>query len=160
MLNQLSSASTGDSLNSKELLGDSLDSPKTSSPLRNEASVVTKGRNVTGSRCCSSKVYRVLAGEFVSRDWMLCGDEDDEENKIDGVVVCAGGVRLPSFSASSVDGRRVPFWLIKPVNLRVIDDFLDEEDGIVAPDGRRGTTAKLMKETLLPRGMVPLKKGG
>lgn len=79
----------------------------------------------------------------MSRDWMLCGDEDDEENKIDGVVVWAGGVRLPSFGASSVEGRRAAFWLIKPVNLRVIDDFLDEEDGIVAPDARRGTKGNL-----------------
>jgi hypothetical protein len=60
ILNQLSSGSTGDSLNSKELLGDDFGSPNTSSPLMKGASVPvdTNGRKVTGSRCCSSNVYR------------------------------------------------------------------------------------------------------
>jgi len=138
MLNQLSSASTGDSLNSNELFGDSLDSLNTSNPFRKGVSVVTNGRNVIGSRCCSSNVYRALAGEFVIRDRTLCGDEDDEENNIDGVVVCAGGVILPSFGLSPEDGRRVPFWPIKSVKRRVMDDFLDEEDGIDVPEDRGG----------------------
>jgi hypothetical protein len=56
MLNQFSSPSRGDSLNSKEVVGDVLDSPKMSSPLSNDVSVDTNGRNVTGNRCCSSKV--------------------------------------------------------------------------------------------------------
>lgn len=87
ILNQLSSHSTGDSLNSNELFGEAFDSsPKTSSPFRNDVSVVTKGRNVTGNRCCSSNVYRVLCGEEVVLDCIdciLCGDDDDD----DGVVV-------------------------------------------------------------------------
>ena len=104
ILNQFSSHSTGDSLNSNELFGEAFDSlPKTSNPLRNDVLVVTKGRNVTGNRCCSSKVYRVLCGEVVC-DCILCGDDDDE----DGVVVCTGGVILPpSFVPSLDDGRRV-----------------------------------------------------
>jgi len=71
MLNQLSSPSTGDSWNSKELFGEHLDSPNTSNPLRKEVSVVTKGRNVTGRRCCSSKAYRRLCGDDVMLDCML-----------------------------------------------------------------------------------------
>ena len=68
MLNQLSSPSTGDPLNSKELLAELLDSPNTSRPLRNEVSVVTNGRKVTGRRCCSSRVYRRLCGDDVMLD--------------------------------------------------------------------------------------------
>jgi hypothetical protein len=59
ILNQFSSVSTGDSLNSNELLGEDFDSPNTSSALMKGVSVETKGRYVTGSRCCSSNVYRV-----------------------------------------------------------------------------------------------------
>ena len=124
ILNQFSSTSTGDSWNSKELFGEPADSPNTSSPLKNDVSVVRNGRNVTGSRCWSSNVYRVHCGEeVVVRDSSLWGEEDD-----DGVVVWAGGVILPSFVPSLDNGRRITFGLISSVNRRVIEDFFVEED--------------------------------
>ena len=68
ILNQFSSHSTGDSLNSNELFGELFESPNTLSPFRNDVSDVMNGRNVTGNRCCSSNVYRVLCGEDIARD--------------------------------------------------------------------------------------------
>ena len=61
--NQLSSDSTGESLNSNELRGEVFGSANTSNPSRKCVSVERKGRKVIGKRCCSSNVYRVLCGE-------------------------------------------------------------------------------------------------
>lgn len=132
MLYQFSSPSTGDWLNSNELFRDLLfDSPSISSnPLRKELSVFTNGKNVTGNRCCSSKVYRALLGERdVACDWRLSGEEVDDDG--DGVVICWGGVTRPSSLAPSLeDGRRFDFSLIKSVKRRVNEAFFGRERDI------------------------------
>jgi hypothetical protein len=94
-------------LDSEEVVKSKSDSVDCSSPnisnLRNDVSVPTKGRNVTGKRCCSSNVNRGLRGEeehSVDVVCMLRGDADAE-----GVVVCKGGVMLPSFVSFPADGR-------------------------------------------------------
>lgn len=78
--------------------------PKISSFI-NEVSVATNGRNVTGSRCCSSNVNRgPCRDESLGLDCMLRGEDD-----ADGVVVWRGGVVIPSFVSSPEDGRRGVF---------------------------------------------------
>jgi hypothetical protein len=117
-LNQLSNS--GGESKSNTPSGDVLSIPKMSS-LRLEVFVEIKGRNVTGSELCS-KEYCVDGEDAVMA---LRGEDDDDE--IDGVVVCKGGVKLPPFVFSSpeVDVRRGFFWLIRSVNRRDKEnDFL------------------------------------
>ena len=132
ILYQFSSVSTGEWLNSNELFRDLLfDSPSISSnPFRKELSVFTKGKNVTGNRCCSSNVYRALLGETDEAcDWRLSGEDVADDGE--GVVICWGGVTMPSVLAPSLeDGRRFDFSLIKSVKRRVNEDFFGRERDI------------------------------
>ena len=49
-------------------------------------------------------------------------------------MVCLGGVTLPPFVSSLIDGRRGLFELRRSLNRRPMDDFLDERVGILKID--------------------------